>query len=78
MHDYHVNVFHSDEDGGWIADIPDLAMCSAFGSSPEIALHEVEIAKKAWIEAAQASGRAIPLPRYRPMIYQVAALDRLS
>ena len=31
MKDYHINVFHSEEDGGYIADIPDLKFCSAFG-----------------------------------------------
>jgi predicted RNase H-like HicB family nuclease len=29
----HVNLFHSAEDGGYIADIPDLDSCSAFGTS---------------------------------------------
>ena len=40
MKDYHVNVFYSDEDHGYIADIPDLRACSAFGNTPEEALHE--------------------------------------
>jgi len=70
MRDYHLNVFYSEEDGGWIADVPDLAACSAFGATPEEALHEVQIAKAAWIEAAKASGRRVPPPRYRPLIYQ--------
>jgi len=30
MKDYHINIY-SDEDGGYIADIPDLKFCSAFG-----------------------------------------------
>ena len=30
---YHINVFYSDEDGAWVADIPDLQYCSAFGST---------------------------------------------
>lgn len=34
MSDYHINVFYSDEDGGYIADIPDLDACSAFGDTP--------------------------------------------
>jgi predicted RNase H-like HicB family nuclease len=29
--DYHINVFYSEEDGGYIADVPDLEACSAFG-----------------------------------------------
>lgn len=68
MTDYHINVFFSKKDGGYIADIPDLRFCSAFGETPEEALHEVLIAKKAWIETARASGKAVPKPRYQPAI----------
>ncbi|MDH4208083.1 MAG: type II toxin-antitoxin system HicB family antitoxin [Anaerolineae bacterium] len=70
MSDYHINIFYSDEDGGYIADIPDLEACSAFGDTPEEALAEVERAKAAWLEAARAAGKPIPPPRYRPLIYQ--------
>ena len=72
MTDYHINIFYSDEDGGYIADIPDLDSCSAFGDTPEKALAEVEQAKQAWLDAARQSGKPIPPPRYRPIIYQVA------
>jgi predicted RNase H-like HicB family nuclease len=72
MRDYHINVFYSEEDGCYVADIPDLRYCSAFGDTPEEALHEVLIAKEAWLEAARETGRSIPEPRYRPLIYQVA------
>jgi predicted RNase H-like HicB family nuclease len=68
--DYHINIFSSDEDGGYIADIPDLEACSAFGSTPEEALRELEIAKQAWLEAARAAGKQIPPARYRPVIYE--------
>lgn len=73
MSDYHINIFYSDEDGGYIADIPDLEMCSAFGTTPEEALAEVEKAKAAWLEVARESGQSIPPPRYRPLIYQIAS-----
>ncbi len=72
MSDYHINIFYSDEDGGYIADIPDLDACSAFGNTPEEALAEVEQAKAAWLEAARAEGKPIPPPRYRPVIYQTS------
>ena len=42
MSDYHINIFFSEEDGGYIADIPDLQACSAFGETAEQALAEVE------------------------------------
>jgi len=72
MKDYHINIFYSEEDDGYIADIPDLKYCSAFGETPEKALIEVLKAKIAWIEAAQANGKPVPVPNYRPVIYQVA------
>jgi predicted RNase H-like HicB family nuclease len=72
MSDYHINVFYSDEDGGYIADIPDLKSCSAFGTTPEEAVHEVLIAKEAWLETARKHRKLIPEPRYRPAIYAVA------
>jgi predicted RNase H-like HicB family nuclease len=72
MKDYHINIFYSEEDRGYIADIPDLEACSAFGSSAEEALREVQVAKETWIEAARAEGKPIPPPKYRPAIYQVA------
>ena len=70
MRDYHINIFYSDEDGGYIADIPDLRSCSAFGGTPEEALKEVETAKAAWLQAARDAGKPIPSPRYRPVIYE--------
>lgn len=73
MKDYHINIFYSEEDGGYIADIPDLKACSAFGETPAEALAQVEVAKAAWLETARAEGKPIPKPRYRPVIYQLAA-----
>jgi len=72
MSDYHINIFYSEEDGGYIADIPDLDSCSAFGETPQEALSAVERAKQAWLEAARAAGKPVPPPRYRPVIYQAA------
>jgi predicted RNase H-like HicB family nuclease len=73
MSDYHINIFYSEEDGGYIADIPDLESCSAFGKTPSEALSELQIAKAAWLEANRDSGHTPPVPRYRPAIYQVKA-----
>ncbi len=72
MKDYHINVFWSEEDGSWVADVPDLKHCSALGDTPEDAVREIRIAKEAWLEAAREAGRPVPEPRYRPVIYQTA------
>lgn len=73
MQDYHINIFYSKGDGGYIADIPDLEFCSAFGTTPEKALAELRKAKTAWLKVAKASGKKIPPPRYRPALYQATA-----
>lgn len=73
MKDYHINIFYSDEDKGYIADLPDLKYCSAFGKTPEEALREVKKAKSAWLKSAKAAGKPIPPPKYRPAIYQLAS-----
>ena len=68
MSDYHINIFYSEEDGGYIADIPDLEACSAFGDTAEEALREVQLAKQAWLEATRSAGKPIPQPRFRPVV----------
>jgi len=60
---YHINVFNvfwSEGDGAWVADVPDLRSCSAFGDTPAEALAEVETAMEAWLAVA----REDPEPRY--------------
>ena len=69
--DYHINIFYSEEDEGYIADIPNLESCSAFGHTPkESASFELETAKQAWLEAAAWGRSACSMPAYRPAIYQ--------
>ena len=70
MNKYHINVFYSTEDEGYIADIPDLKFCSAFGDTPQEAVQEVMVALELWLEEAVANNIEIPEARYRPMIYQ--------
>lgn len=71
MKDYHINVFYSEDDEGYIADIPDLEPCSAFGETPEEAVAEALRVKAAWLDVARAKGLPIPEPKYRPAIYLV-------
>jgi predicted RNase H-like HicB family nuclease len=69
---YHINLFWSDEDDCWIADVPDLKYCSAHGDTPEEALGEARIAIEAVVESLEAQGDPIPEPRYRPAIYAMS------
>ncbi len=66
---YHINVFYSEDDKCFIADIPDLKYCSAHGETPEEALREVLVAQALWLESMRAARRKLPAPRYRPAFY---------
>lgn len=74
MKDYHINIFYSEDDMGYIADFPDLKFCSAFGKTPQEALNEALIAKDEWLKTAKSSGKIIPKPKYFPAVYKVAML----
>jgi predicted RNase H-like HicB family nuclease len=69
MKDYHINIFYNEEDQCYVADVPDLTKCTAFGPTATDALLAVEKAKQEWLEAAGKEGRQIPEPQYRPEIY---------
>jgi antitoxin HicB len=64
---YPVQIFWSEEDEGFVAIVPDLPGCSAFGDTAEEALRESEDAIAAWIEAASKAGNAIPAPSQLPL-----------
>ena len=72
MTDYHINIFYSEEDDCYVADIPDLKYCSAFGDTPQQALRQVQRAKEAWLAAAKELKKPIPKPSFRPAIYQIS------
>ena len=63
MNHYEIIIFWSDEDNVFVADIPELPGCMAHGDTHEAALANVKEAMALWIETAQASMRAVPLPR---------------
>ena len=62
MHKYAIELFYSEEDEGYIAVVPELPGCSAFGGTVEEALQEVKIAMDLWIATAKKEGRNIPRP----------------
>ena len=62
MYRYTIEIFYSEEDEGYIAVVPELPGCSAFGETEEEALREIKTAIELWIEAAKKEGREIPKP----------------
>jgi len=68
---YAIEIFYSEEDGGYIAVVPELPGCSAFGETPEEALREVLVAIELWLEAAKKEGRPIPKPKGGGLLKEV-------
>ncbi|RKZ29631.1 type II toxin-antitoxin system HicB family antitoxin [bacterium] len=62
--------FFSEEDGGYIAVVPELPGCSAFGETEEQALAEIKIAVDLWLETAINGGRKITKPHGKELLKQ--------
>jgi excisionase family DNA binding protein len=67
---YHIVIFYSEEDGYYIAEVPDLPGCSASGVTPEEALAEVLVGEELWLQTAQEEGIPLPAPTYKPELYR--------
>jgi antitoxin HicB len=59
---YSTRISYSVEDQGYVATVPELPGCSAFGETAEEALAEIRPAIEAWISATQEAGNPIPAP----------------
>ncbi len=59
---YPLDIFWSDEDKGFIAEVRDLPGCSAWGATEEAAAREARDAIASWIQAAKATARNVPAP----------------
>jgi predicted RNase H-like HicB family nuclease len=62
---YELIIYWSDEDGAFIAEVPELPGCAADGKTPQEALENVQAIAREWIETARELGRPIPEPRGR-------------
>jgi predicted RNase H-like HicB family nuclease len=65
---YRIEIFWSDEDGGYIANVPDLRYCSALGESYEEALREVLVAMELHLDTLNELERPVPEPTTRRVI----------
>jgi predicted RNase H-like HicB family nuclease len=69
MNKYTIEIFWSDNDNGYIAVVPDLPGCNAFGETPEEAAHEIQDAITAWMAACKASREPVPEPSKQSVKY---------
>ncbi len=65
MSKYEIIIYWSEEDGSFIAEVPELAGCLADGATYQEALANAEIIIKEWLETARDLGRQIPEPKGR-------------
>lgn len=63
---YRIEIFWSEEDAGYIANIPELKYCSAFGETREEALSEILVAEELHLETLAEMGREAPEPEPSP------------
>jgi len=63
-----LEIFYSEEDSGYIAIIPELPGCSAFGETEEKASEEIKMAMELWLETAKKEGRKIPQPHGKELL----------
>jgi predicted RNase H-like HicB family nuclease len=60
---YQINIYWSQEDQVYLAEVPELPGCIADGETYQSALENVQIIMKEWIETAKELGRKIPIPK---------------
>ena len=62
---YEIIIYWSKEDSAFIAEVPELAGCTADGKTSAEALANVDSIIEEWIAAAKELGRPIPIPKRR-------------
>jgi len=65
MTKYEVILYWSDEDGAFIAEVPELPGCAADGPTRQEALANAEVVIAEWLETARELGRRVPEPNGR-------------
>jgi len=65
MTKYEINLYWSNEDEAFIAEVPELAGCAADGATRQEALAAVEVVIAEWLETARELGRSISQPKGR-------------
>jgi predicted RNase H-like HicB family nuclease len=66
---YEVIIYWSDEDGAFIAEVPELPGCMAHGVTQEAALVNAQDANRLWVDVSKEFGDPIPEPKGRRLIF---------
>ena len=60
MEKYELIIFWSEEDGAFVAEVPELTGCCAHGATQEEALANAKDAMRLWIDTAEEFGVPVP------------------
>ncbi len=63
MFKYEIIIYWSEDDGAFIAEVPELPGCMADGATYKEALHNAEVVIAEWIETAKSLDKEIPAPK---------------
>ena len=66
---YEIILYWSDEDGVFVAEVPELPGCMAHGDTQEAALANAKEAMQLWIDTATEFGDPVPEPKRRRLMY---------
>ena len=69
MQRYEIIIYWSNEDGIFVAEVPELPGCMAHGDTEESALQNIKEAMQLWIDTAREFGDPIPEPKGRRLMY---------
>jgi predicted RNase H-like HicB family nuclease len=78
MHKYAIEIFYSEADEGYIAVVPELSGCTAFGENEEDTLSEIKIAIDLWLETAAKEGIKIPIPKGKELLRNLVEKQALA
>jgi predicted RNase H-like HicB family nuclease len=60
---YQINIYWSQEDNAYLAEVPELPGCMADGETYQAALENVQLIMQEWIDIAKELNREIPVPQ---------------
>jgi predicted RNase H-like HicB family nuclease len=63
MHKYEIIIYWSNEDDGYVAEVPELPSCLAHGNTYESAAANANEAIQLWIDTAKEFSDQIPEPK---------------
>jgi predicted RNase H-like HicB family nuclease len=69
MNKYEIILYWSEDDGAYIAEVPELPGCMAHGTTQIDAVTNANEAIELWVETARETGRPVPEPKGRKLTY---------